>query len=75
VKIHIGGELIIVKDWVGMTTYERLGALKMAAKIEEVLVKTKRPAVQKNNKAGTQKIIRLPFSVPDLVLGSKGRGE
>jgi hypothetical protein len=35
-------------------------------------IENKKPAVQKNNKAGTQKVIRLPLSVPDLVPKAKG---
>jgi hypothetical protein len=64
VKICIGSEVIIVKDWAEMTTYERLRTLKMVARIEAVLVKIKRPAVSRNNNTGSKKIIFLPYSVP-----------
>lgn len=73
-KIRVCGAVITVKDWAEMNTYQKLGAIKMAAMIELALFQfnTKKPV--REFETGTNKIIRLPLSIPYPLPERKGEG-
>lgn len=59
--IRVSGIEITVENWQGLSTRGRLDVLKTAAKIEESIIKNKKPASKGEKRTGSIQIFQLPF--------------